>query len=250
MTQDPHGLAAAYALSSLDADDSAAFEAHLDTCAECAEDLASFSVVLEELAEGPDAVEVPTTLAPRIAGGIAATPQVPLTGGASTPVSAASVAPVAGGATVAELAPRRRRRWGAMLAAAASVVVLAFVAAGVVLSQSGPDQALADAARIRQAADVVEAPLGLGDAVVFFSVAEGGVAVEGDMPDLPSEQTYQLWVVPADGSAPIPGPTMNGGSTDAAWLTSLDGAAAVAVSIEPQGGSLSPTEVAAAVELT
>ena len=84
---------------------------------------------------------------------------------------------------------------------------------------------------------------------MFVSESEGGIAVEGDMPATAAGKEYQLWVVPADGSAPIPGPTMGGGETDAAWLTDLDGAGAIAVSLEPEGGSTTPTDVLGAVTL-
>ena len=90
---------------------------------------------------------------------------------------------------------------------------------------------------------------GISDVSVFVSDSAGGIAVEGDMPAPAAGKEYQLWVVPADGSAPIPGPTMGGGETDAAWLTDLDGAGAIAVSLEPEGGSTTPTEVLAAVNI-
>ena len=102
--------------------------------------------------------------------------------------------------------------------AAASVAVLV-IAASVFVTLNKPS----DTDRIRAASDVVEFQTGISDVSVFVSDSEGGIAVEGDMPAPAAGKEYQLWVVPADGSAPIPGPTMGGGETDAAWLTDLDG---------------------------
>jgi len=141
--------------------------------------------------------------------------------------------------------PFRPRRLGRILAVAAASVAVLAIAASAFVTLNKPSES----DRIRAASDVVELPTGISDVSVFVSEAAGGIAVEGDMPAPAAGKEYQLWVVPADGSAPIPGPTMGGGETDAAWLTNLDGAGAIAVSLEPEGGSTKPTEVLAAVKL-
>lgn len=255
----PHEMVGAYALHALDEDEARAFEQHLATCAECREELASFDVVLDELAEPgaeepPAAVDAATlndTLSPQrrarlddaVAAAVASTDQVPVPEGA-TRASAAEEPP-----TTLHAPARRRGAGTRMLAAAAAVVAVLAVGVGFILGGGGEEDTLAgDIERIRAAGDVVASPLGLGEATAYVSASEG-VAVVGDTPELDGDRTYQLWVVPADGSAPVPGPVMAGGDSEAVWDAELDGAAAIAVSIEPTGGSTTPTEVVTAVEL-
>jgi anti-sigma-K factor RskA len=64
---------------------------------------------------------------------------------------------------------------------------------------------------------------------------------------LPENQTYQLWLIPADGDgAPLPSGLLavQQAGVDSVTITLPDDAtnyAAVGVSIEPAGGSPSPT---------
>ena len=225
---DMHELVGAYALDALSDEERDAFEAHLATCEPCQAELASFADVLDGLAEDGALADVPAGLSERIAAELAVTQQ---------DVVAAPV--------VADVIPIRKRSFGRILAVAAASVAVLAIAASVLVTINKPS----DSDRIRAASDVVELQTGISDVSVFVSDSAGGIAVEGDMPAPADGKEYQLWVVPADGSAPIPGPTMGGGETDAAWLTDLDGAAAIAVSLEPEGGSTTPTEVLAAVNI-
>lgn len=236
---DMHELVGAYAVDALSDAERDAFEAHLATCAECQAELASFADVVDALADDGEAAAVPAGLASRIAAELAVTAQDAAPAVVPDAVIASPDAPLA------EVVPIRRRSMARVLGVAAASVAVLAIAASVVVGLNQPT----DSERIRAASDVVELDLGVADVSVFVSASEGGVAVEGDMPAPADGKEYQLWVVPADGSAPIPGPTMSGGETDASWLTSLDGAAAIAVSIEPEGGSTTPTEVVAAVNL-
>jgi len=247
---DMHELVGAYALDALSDDERAAFEAHLATCDACQAELASFADAVDGLADDGESSEVPAGLAERIAAELAVTPQdaasAATAGAPSGAVADAAAEPQPDPATViADVVPMRRRRAPMLLAVAAACVAVLAIATTLVLSLNRPS----DTDRIRAASDVVEVELGISDVTVFVSQSEGGIAVEGDMPAPAEGKEYQLWVVPADGSAPIPGPTMGGGETDAAWLTDLEGAGAIAVSLEPEGGSTTPTEVLAAVEL-
>ncbi len=226
-------------MDALSDDERAAFEAHLATCEQCQAELSSLADVLDALADDGESGEVPAGLTARIAAELAVTPQDVVV--ADAPLAEAPMA----AAPIAEVVPIRKRSVGRILAVAAASVAVLAIAASVFVSLNKPS----DSDRIRAASDVVELQTGIADVSVFVSDSEGGIAVEGDMPTPAEGKEYQLWVVPADGSAPIPGPTMAGGETDAAWLTDLDGAAAIAVSLEPEGGSTTPTEVLAAVEL-
>ena len=236
---DMHELVGAYALDALSDEEREAFEAHLATCEPCQAELASLADVLDGLADDGEAGDVPAGLAARIAAELAVTPQDVVVEDA--PVADAPLAD----APLAEVVPIRKRSVGRILAVAAASVAVLVIAASVFVTLNKPS----DSDRIRAASDVVEFQTGISDVTVFVSDSEGGIAVEGDMPAPAAGKEYQLWVVPADGSAPIAGPTMGGGETDAAWLTDLDGASAIAVSLEPEGGSTTPTEVLAAVEL-
>ena len=236
---DMHELVGAYALDALSDEEREAFEAHLATCEPCQAELASLADVLDGLADDGEAGDVPAGLAARIAAELAVTPQDVVV--ADAPIAEAPLAD----APLAEVVPIRKRSVGRILAVAAASVAVLVIAASVFVTLNKPS----DSDRIRAASDVVEFQTGISDVTVFVSDSEGGIAVEGDMPAPAAGKEYQLWVVPADGSAPIAGPTMGGGETDAAWLTDLDGASAIAVSLEPEGGSTTPTEVLAAVEL-
>ncbi|WP_084039541.1 anti-sigma factor domain-containing protein [Demequina sp. NBRC 110053] len=259
----PHELVGAYALHALDEHEALAFEAHLAACTECQEELASFDVVLDELAEpgvaepGPvDQAIVDEAVSPdrrarlgdAVASAVASTAQEPAR--EASPAAARMRADRAGGGSDARhgARPGGRPRHLLMAAAAAVVAVLAVGVGFIIGTGDEPSQIAQDVERIQSAEDVVESPLGLGEATAFVSVTEG-VAVVGDTPALESGETYQLWVVPADGSAPLPGPTMAGGDVTAVWEADLEGAGAIAVSIEPAGGSTTPTEVVTAVEL-
>jgi len=226
---DMHELVGAYALDALSDDERDAFEAHLATCEQCQAELSSLADVLDALADDGAAPDVPAGLSKRIAAELAVTTQDG----------------VVADAPIADVVPLRPRRLGRILAVAAASVAVLAIAASAFVTLNKPSES----DRIRAASDVVELPTGISDVSVFVSEAAGGIAVEGDMPAPAAGKEYQLWVVPADGSAPIPGPTMGGGETDAAWLTNLDGAGAIAVSLEPEGGSTKPTEVLAAVKL-
>ncbi len=148
---------------------------------------------------------------------------------------------------------------------AASLGVLALVAFLVLRMTSG---SVADPAsevdRVRLAADRQEISLGLRDAAVWVSEAAGGpwsdgVAVTGHLPDLPADQTFQIWTLRSDGTPARPGPVLRptpDGGYATAWITPLEGVVAILISVEPwdadapHTGSSSPTEVMATAELT
>jgi anti-sigma-K factor RskA len=72
-----------------------------------------------------------------------------------------------------------------------------------------------------------------------------GTLVLSNLEPLSAEQIYQLWLIPADG-APIPAGLLDHAGEPLATITldlpaTLDGIAAVGISIEPPGGSSAPT---------
>ena len=80
---------------------------------------------------------------------------------------------------------------------------------------------------------------------VFVSAAGGVVFVGTGLPALPDTKTFELWLVPARGAPQAAGvfkANPNGVAVDVtAPKTNATGAAAVAVSVEPLGGSMAPT---------
>lgn len=245
---DIHDLVGPYAIGALDPDELRQFEAHLGGCERCRAELRGLSATVEALAETSD--DVLPGPSPDLAARIAAE----LRGTAQEPRPVASL----------DEARRRRRPVARVLAIAAAVLIVAAVGVGTLLQGLGPHgSTISDFERIRAAGDREDLVLGLGDATVWISHAVGGVeadgiAIDGSLPALDPNQTYQVWVVPADGTAPVPGPVLRptpDGAYASSWITPLDGAAAVAVSVEPwdparpEEGSTTPTEVVAAVEL-
>ncbi|HYL93302.1 MAG TPA: anti-sigma factor, partial [Alphaproteobacteria bacterium] len=69
--------------------------------------------------------------------------------------------------------------------------------------------------------------------------------IASNLGPLPQKKVYQLWLLPADGSAPMPAgtfmPDANGSALmDHVMSAGID-AKAFAITMEPEGGSLTPT---------
>ncbi|WP_342024070.1 anti-sigma factor [Arthrobacter citreus] len=160
--------------------------------------------------------------------------------------------PGAGGTPqpVDEVAARRNRRsllrsapgrWILAGAAAAAIVV-----GGVTIgSNIGSDSVREE---VLQASDVqqrtIELPTG-GTAEVATSAGENAAVVTlSGVPAPPEGSVYQMWRLPADGSDPVSVGTMTGeevSGTKETELTDIDPYTAVAVTVEPDGGSPTPT---------
>ena len=214
---DLHDLAAAYVMDALSADERNEFARHLRTCVSCQLDVTKLSEPVEAMAvsleEGPS-----RALRPAVLEEIAITSQI----GSSGNVVAL---------------PRRHR--AATWALGVAAVLLAVVAGAIFLQ-------LRDARIIQsivEATDVETVTLA-GDgfeARFTYSAQEGrGLFVSGSLPDVSSEETYQLWLIDPDGATP------------AGLLRPRDGSASILVAdvragvtlgltIEPAGGSPAPT---------
>lgn len=81
---------------------------------------------------------------------------------------------------------------------------------------------------------------------IFVNPSSGVLLIGANFPALPSGKTYEMWVIPTKTSAPRPAgifqPTAQGGAMHI-LNGPIDSLYAVAVSIEPDGGSQSPTQV-------
>ncbi|MBO0909035.1 anti-sigma factor [Arthrobacter sunyaminii] len=148
-----------------------------------------------------------------------------------------------------ELAARRSRRsplgragrWILAGAAAAAIVV-----GGVTVSNLGQPDSVSE--EVLQASDVqqrtIDLPTGGTAEVATSKGKDAAVVTLSGVPAPPEGSVYQMWRVPADGSDPVSVGVMTGeevSGTKATELTDIDPYSAVALTVEPDGGSPTPT---------
>lgn len=238
----PHDLAAPYALDAVSDREREEFEVHLSRCPSCQDEVRDLreaavalsegmertppdhlrSRVLDQVAEAGRPEDSPVTLPE----GVARFPRVG-SDAADTPASAPAAGPV-----------RSRRGW--WLAAAAAIVI---GTGGYVASQVLPEQD--PAARIVQAQDAREFEAATGEATVIASADQRAAVLRltGDLGPAPQGQVYQAWYVGEDGSARSAGLLTADvvGDGEVVLQGDPEGAAAVGLTLEPEGGSEQPT---------
>lgn len=238
MSPDLHHLSGAYSVDALESDERSAFERHLAECTACQSDVAELTAAAHSLAGLHDATP-PESLRASVLSGIA---QVrPLPPPADDEAAAAPADAASEGATVIPLF-RRTTTW---IAAAAAAAVLAV--GGVALDTWSADQPTLTAIQQVQAAQdaaTVTSRKGEFTATLAYSRAldRSALTVVG-MPPAPEGKTYQLWYVGSDEIARSAGflTAADDGRAEAVLQGSLQNAAAVGVTVEPAGGSPSPT---------
>lgn len=226
---DVAGLAGLYALDALEGHDLDRFEAYLAAHPDARAEVDEFRDTAARLASTTSAAP-PAHLRAEVLGSLSSVRQEP--------------------PRLDVARQRRRRDLGRRVAAVAAAVVLVVAAGfgGYVLGDDG-------ASTGTEVADGVTELLASGDAVVLdltgepgmnaqlvYSEREGGaVVLARDLPGAPSGQTYELWTV-RDGE-----PTSAGlfDAEDGVVRTVVGGEIrpgdTVAVTIEPEGGSVTPT---------
>lgn len=243
-----HALTGAYVLDALEPAQVAEFEAHLEGCPECRQEVDTLTMTVTRLG-GSTAHEPPADLLRAVMAQVRSTPQLPPV------VDRPAAAPPARGD--AHGAPQTsdphlgrmslRRRWPALATAAA--VVIAVAAGGtVVYRDHEADRAYAamqsEVMRILSAPDAVTHDLDLGATHVVTSTEMSKAAVMGEEVPMPdgSGMVYQVWMVHADGSA-APGPTFmpHSGEVMAVVVGDLSTVTELTVTVEPDGGSTEPT---------
>jgi len=214
MSDELHQLVGAYALGAIDGPEAEAFEAHLETCTECQEELFGLTDVVLALAdEGTH--EAPAR------------------------VDTADIAPAApvGDATVHELPRRSPSRW---LAAAAAVAGLFFGlwASGVF----GEDRVETIASAVDVETITLEGEGGTVD--VVLSNTEAGVALDNaNLAALEEPELYVLWVIRHDGDAPeFVGNITEWSDVDKAWDLSVNNVEILAISIEQAPSPTAPSD--------
>ena len=235
MTDNLHSLVAPYAVDAVEADERAAFEAHLADCGDCRDELASLRVATEHLTAA-SAHQAPAALKGRVLASASISPQGPPK---AAPAPSAGSAGESGG---------RRRRLPWIAAAAALAVVIA--GAGSIAVDSRLDERTEATALDRDVMMVTSAPdahamdVPLGNAHVVMSEKMHGVVVMGaDVPMPADGMEYQAWLVLADGSY-LAGPTFmpdEAGVVLAHMDAPMEGVTSFAITAEPHGGSAAPT---------
>ncbi len=81
---------------------------------------------------------------------------------------------------------------------------------------------------------------------VFVDPSRGVLLIASNMPQTPAGKTYEMWVVPKGGKAPVPAGTFHSDAAGNAMHiqrgpVDIGAAAAVAVTLENEGGAASPT---------
>lgn len=231
-----HLLTGAYAADALDEPELAAFERHLADCDACVQEVGELRATTARLAEAA-AEQPPPGLRARVLAEIATVRQDP---------------PEAAGDD--ELAARRAaRRWPARLFAVAAAVLL-LLSLSLTALTIRLDHRLD---RLEAATDQVQAVLAAPDAralparpgakgaaLVVASKSRGQAVFVASGLDQPGpDRAYELWLL-GPGGQPRPAGLLNlSGDGRARQLVagSLSGAAGIALTVEPAGGSPGPT---------
>lgn len=231
---DIHALVGAYAVDALDDEERAAFERHLAGCAECRAEVASLQEATAALGESAQAAP-PADLRSRLLADIKTIRPLPPE---TTPVEKSAE-------TVGSVRKLPVRRLLAGLAVAAAVLGVAGVGTAVWQHNTTSDQTISVAERVLQAADAKRVNVTLPGGVtasVYRSVSEGrAVLVTHDMPAPPSGRVYELWLQTRAGKM-VPAGTMGKpGSRPVLLKGDATDATGVGITVEPEGGSDSPS---------
>ena len=222
-----HELTAGYALDALDSDERRAYEAHLEGCEQCREELAAFWQTTEALAVAASGPAPSAELRERILAGARQEPQV--------------VVPL----------ESRRRRTAPVLAAAAAIAAVVALALGLWAAglSSDLDETRAALERERATAAVLADPdartvaLQEGEGRLVVDDQGRAVLVADGLGPAPAGKTYELWVVSQGGAPQRAG--VFPGEDDGRDVVRVDGTVepgqVVLVTVEDEGGVDAPT---------
>jgi len=247
-TADLHLDTGAMALGALPDDEAAAVQAHLQTCESCTAELAGFRETVAMLA-AVSAEVPPTSLRRTVMAQIAVTAQLPPL---MTPTAAPAEPPT--DAVVTEpptdlpdnVVPLRRwyRRPAALVAAAVAALVIGGGAViGINQLDQGDQTAQTPEQCVAAAADRQTTAPAAGQGSVVYAPSCGAVTVDvSGLPDLPDDQTYQLWALAGTQPRSLDLlPDASAGESQLVTKPTQPGEDLVAITVEPAGGSPTPT---------
>ncbi|HEX3892733.1 MAG TPA: anti-sigma factor [Terracidiphilus sp.] len=245
---------ALHAMQALSPEESAAVRSHLAECTQCRDELASITGDLALVALTAEQEPLPAGARDRFI--------------ARLPVAVVSAAKSESSqvVSIATKRPNSASVWIPWLAVAALLVLSASLGfkvqrlqANLQSASEASAQQIAATARARQVLDVLSAPAAQHVLLTAAKTApqpsgravyladKGSLIFQGNnLAQLPEGKTYELWVIPANGSAPIPAGLFRPDATGNASvvLPSLPlgvPAKAFGVTIENAGGSTTPT---------
>jgi hypothetical protein len=136
--------------------------------------------------------------------------------------------------------PGGTRRWLAGVAAAAAIALGGVGVGSYLADQNDPMNQVVRAGDLREASVDVA---GGGTATLLISSSEDAAVVKmNGVPAPPEGKVYQMWLIPKDGSAPVSQGLMDEEAlSKPAVVEGISSAAALGITVEPAGGSQSPT---------
>ncbi|MGI8522141.1 MAG: anti-sigma factor [Nocardioides sp.] len=221
-----HALSGAFAMDALDDIERAQFERHLASCPECRAETEGLFETTGVIGSACAATP-PAALRARVLADIAATRPLP-----PRFDSPARVQPV-------------RRRWVPALVAA-SVLLVGGVGAVAwhPWTDSTSQQQVSAIDRVLHAPDAqkVKADVGGGTAIVVRSASLGKAVIMADgVRNPPHGKVYELWLQAPDGSLAPAGLMGTGSSVSQVFEGDASQARAAAITVEPAGGSDTPS---------
>jgi anti-sigma-K factor RskA len=247
-----HDLIGAYALGAVDDLERARFDRHLEECADCRAELAELNeattALAATLAEAP-----PAHLRGEVLERITQTPQESHEAPHADRPAAdrPGVEPARHRGTVGQRVGTRAKR---LALVAAALVAVALFSLNALTPRQGPlDDVRAaalegDTSEVNRLIEEFDDELAVDDVVTDTGVTARVVSSDDDtvlitdgLPELPGDQTYQAWLMEDEG--PRPAGLLGPGADPVGGVGDLDeGVQAVAVSVEPAGGSEQPSD--------
>jgi anti-sigma-K factor RskA len=252
-------LAGPYVLGTLSPAERTGFEAHLARCRACADEVRSLNELMGALAYSAGETEPPPEVRTRI---LAAIRDDRTTLGARPPVAAgrdrranfswlATAASLAAAVALGAYALQLRGRVSDLEARLTQAIERAALSESQIADARGTASRAESTLAVLIAPDLARIDLQgqpaapAASARAFWSRSRGLVLSGSNLPPLPARRTYQLWVITAD-PAPISAGLLmpdQDGRVIAMFQTPPDMAkpAAMAITLEPEGGVPAPT---------
>lgn len=248
MTKD-NNLSGAYALNAVTAEERAAYEALLADSEESRNESTELQDTAVILGLAAEPVTPPPALRASILAAIATTPQLPLDAAPTTTAPVTNQTQTA--ATTSPAARKAEARWfqrpAMAIASIAAAVAIVVGGVGIVteLGQPKPSPTASAMDQLTLASDKQTAEVEVGDATATLlwsnKLGMSALAMDGAS-EAPAGKVYQLWYIGEDGARDAG--VMTASVDDGSWQM-LDGQMehgdAVGVTVEPAGGSVTPS---------